>query len=88
MPARSISVSLEESLLRELDQELSRLPDSSRLNRSAALAEALDLWLTQQKVKTLQHAYAQLQHLEGGDADAAAEAAVAMGEPSLNTPHG
>jgi len=67
---RSISISLEERLLRHLDQELSQGTHAARQNRSAALAEAIELWLQQRHLNHLNKAYADLATLEGGDLDA------------------
>jgi len=81
MATRSISISLEEAQLRQLDEELNRTCGQDRRNRSSALSEALELWLKQRRIGALQQAYHQLGQLEGGDA-AAAEA-TAMGSASL-----
>ena len=82
MATRSISISLEEALLQELDQELqqerSRAETRTRHNRSAALGEALQLWLEQRRLRALQSAYAQLAVLQGGDMAAAEGDACAM----------
>jgi predicted component of type VI protein secretion system len=66
MANRSISVSLDEGLLAELDAQ--------GANRSALVSEALADWLA-----ALNAAYAHLASLEAADLQAAAEAAVAMG---------
>jgi Arc/MetJ-type ribon-helix-helix transcriptional regulator len=83
MATRSISVSLEEAQLQQLDEELNRACGPDRRNRSSALSEALELWLKQRRLEALQQAYHQLGRLEGGDAAAAAAAATAMGSASL-----
>ncbi|MFM1799271.1 MAG: hypothetical protein RLZZ117_1549 [Cyanobacteriota bacterium] len=70
MAIRSISVSLEEGLLAELDAQGG--------NRSARIAEALALWLRQRRLGALQQAYAHLAALEGGDLQEAEDSAVAM----------
>jgi Arc/MetJ-type ribon-helix-helix transcriptional regulator len=83
MATRSISISLEETQLRQLDEALNSACGPERRNRSSALSEALELWLKQRRLEALQQAYHQLQQLEGGDAAAAAAAATAMGSASL-----
>jgi Arc/MetJ-type ribon-helix-helix transcriptional regulator len=83
MPTRSISISLEEAQLRQLDEELHRACGPDRRNRSSALSEALELWLKQRRIEALQQAYQQLGQLDGGDIAAAAAAATAMGSASL-----
>ncbi len=71
MANRSISISLEEGLLAELDAQGS--------NRSALVSEALSEWLARRRVEALDAAYAHLATLETGDLADAGEAAVAMG---------
>ena len=71
MANRSISISLDEGLLAELDAQGS--------NRSALVSEALSEWLARRRVEALNAAYAHLATLETGDLAAAGEAAVAMG---------
>ena len=83
MATRSISISLEEAQLRQLDEELNRTNGQNRRNRSSALSEALELWLKQRRIGALQQAYHQLGQLKSGDADAAAAEATAMGSASL-----
>jgi len=83
MATRSISISLEEAQLRQLDEELNRSCGQDRRNRSSALSEALELWLKQRRIGALQQAYHQLGQMEGGDAAAAAGEATAMGSASL-----
>ena len=70
MPNRSISISLDERLLTQLDAQ--------GPNRSALVSEALTQWLTQRRVDALHIAYADLAKLEGGDLNAAGEAAITM----------
>lgn len=89
MSTRSISISLEAGLLEALDGELSRTGVSRQPNRSAAVAEALELWLQHRRLAALEGAYAALEVLNGGgDLEAAGEAAAAMGEASLEGLHG
>lgn len=83
MAKQSISISVETELLEALDQELRHKADRQR-NRSAAVAEALELWLQARRVAALRQAYRELGQLEGGDLEAAAEDAVAMGRESLD----
>lgn len=83
MATRSISISLDERLLRDLDQELGQGTHAARQNRSAALAEAIELWLQQRHLNHLNKAYADLATLEGGDLDAACQAITAMGADAL-----
>ena len=70
MPNRSISISLDERLLTQLDAQ--------GPNRSALVSEALTQWLTQRSVDALNVAYADLAKLEGGDLNAAGEDAITM----------
>jgi hypothetical protein len=70
MPNRSISISLDELLLTQLDAQ--------GPNRSALVSEALTQWLTQRRVDALHIAYADLAKLEGGDLNAACEDAITM----------
>jgi len=72
---RSISISLEEELLAQLDAQGS--------NRSALVSQALSEWLARRRIDALNTAYAHLASLEAGDLAAAGEAAVAMGEEAL-----
>ncbi len=72
---RSISISLEEELLAQLDAQES--------NRSALVSQALSEWLARRRIDALNTAYAHLASLEAGDLAAAGEAAVAMGEEAL-----
>jgi hypothetical protein len=72
---RSISISLEEGLLAQLDAQGS--------NRSALVSQALSEWLARRRIDALNTAYAHLASLEGGDLAAAGDAAVAMGEQAL-----
>jgi metal-responsive CopG/Arc/MetJ family transcriptional regulator len=67
---RSISISLEEGLLAQLDAQGS--------NRSALVSEALAEWLARRRIAALNAAYAHLASLEGGDLAEASNAAVAM----------
>ncbi len=75
MANRSISISLEEGLLAQLDAQGS--------NRSALVSEALSQWLARRRIDALNTAYAHLASLEAGDLAEAAEAAVAMGLAAL-----
>ena len=72
MADRSISVSVDEALLAELDAEGG--------NRSALVGEALAFWLAHRRLAELNAAYADLARLEaeGGDLADAAQAAAAM----------
>ena len=72
---RSISISLEERLLVQLDAQGS--------NRSALVSEALLQWLARRRIDALNTAYAHLASLEAGDLAEAGEAAVAMGLAAL-----
>ena len=72
---RSISISLEEGLLAQLDAQGS--------NRSALVSEALLQWLARRHIDALNTAYAHLASLEAGDLAEAGEAAVAMGLAAL-----
>jgi hypothetical protein len=72
---RSISISLEEGLLAQLDAQGS--------NRSALVSEALSQWLARRRIDALNTAYAHLASLEAGDLAEAGEAAVAMGLAAL-----
>lgn len=85
MATRSVSISLEEGLLHQLDQELARGSTAGRQqrNRSAALSEALELWLQRQRLAALQQAYTDLAALEGGDLEAAGADAADMGAGAL-----
>lgn len=83
MAKQSISISVETDLLEALDQEL-RHKAHRQQSRSAALAEALELWLQAPRVAALRQAYRELGQLEGGDLEAAAQDAVAMGSEALD----
>jgi hypothetical protein len=72
---RSISISLEEGLLAQLDAQGS--------NRSALVSEALSQWLARRRIDALNTAYAHLASLDAGDLAEAGEAAVAMGLAAL-----
>ena len=72
---RSISISLEEELLAQLDAQGS--------NRSALVSQALSEWLARRRIDALNTAYAHLASLQDGDLAAAGDAAVAMGEQAL-----
>ena len=72
---RSISISLEEGLLAQLDAQGS--------NRSALVSEALLHWLARRRIDALNTAYAHLASLEAGDLAEAGEAAVALGLAAL-----
>lgn len=72
---RSISISLEEELLAELDAQGS--------NRSALVSQALSEWLARRRIDALNTAYAHLASLQDGDLAAASDAAAAMGEQAL-----
>jgi metal-responsive CopG/Arc/MetJ family transcriptional regulator len=72
---RSISISLEEGLLAQLDAQGS--------NRSALVSEALSQWLARRRIDALNTAYAHLASLEAGDLAEASDAAVAMGMAAL-----
>ncbi|MEB3297604.1 MAG: ribbon-helix-helix domain-containing protein [Cyanobacteriota bacterium] len=65
MAKQSISISVETDLLEALDQEL-RHKAHRQQSRSAALAEALELWLQARRVAALRQAYRELGQLEGG----------------------
>ena len=70
MPNRSISISLDERLLTQLDAQ--------GPNRSALVSEALTQWLAQRGVDALHIAYADLAKVDGGDLNAAGEDAITM----------
>ncbi len=72
---RSISISLEEELLAQLDAQGS--------NRSALVSQALSEWLARRRIDALNTAYAHLASLQDGDLAEAGEAAVAMGLAAL-----
>jgi metal-responsive CopG/Arc/MetJ family transcriptional regulator len=82
MAKQSISISVETELLEALDQEL-RHKEHRQQNRSAAVAEALQLWLQTRRLAALRQAYRELGQLEGGDLEAAGQDAVAMGREAL-----
>lgn len=69
MPNRSISISLDESLLAELDAQ--------GTNRSALVSEAVTDWLEHRRIDALNAAYADLAALDEGDLADAGDAAVA-----------
>jgi Arc/MetJ-type ribon-helix-helix transcriptional regulator len=75
MATRSISLSIEESLLAALDAQGG--------NRSAAVNEAIELWLSLRRIQALEAAYDHLASLEEGDLGAAATDAVGMGAEAL-----
>ncbi|MFN6133482.1 MAG: hypothetical protein ACK46L_11380 [Synechococcaceae cyanobacterium] len=83
MAKQSISISVEADLLEALDQEL-RHKAHRQQNRSAAVAEALELWLQARRLAALRQAYRELGQLEGGDLEAATQDAVAMGRDALD----
>jgi Arc/MetJ-type ribon-helix-helix transcriptional regulator len=83
MAKQSISISVETELLEALDQEL-RHKGHRQQNRSAAVAEALQLWLQTRRLAALRQAYRELGQLEGGDLEAAGQDAVAMGNEALD----
>lgn len=83
MAKQSISISVETDLLEALDQEL-RHKAHRQQNRSAAVAEALELWLQARHLAALRQAYRVLGQLEAGDLEAAAQDAVAMGSDALD----
>ena len=72
---RSISISLEEELLAQLDAQGS--------NRSALVSQAISEWLARRRIDALNTAYAHLASLQDGDLAAAGDAAAAMGEQAL-----
>ncbi|MFM9110063.1 MAG: hypothetical protein ACKOPN_05625 [Prochlorococcaceae cyanobacterium] len=75
MANRSISISLEEGLLAQLDAQGS--------NRSALVSEALVQWLARRRIDALNEAYAHLASLTSVDLADAGDAAVAMGLSAL-----
>ncbi|MFM9103510.1 MAG: hypothetical protein ACKOPS_20130 [Cyanobium sp.] len=77
LACRSISISLEEGLLAQLDALGS--------NRSVLVSEALVQWLARRRIDALNAAYAHLASLNSGDLAAAGDAAVAMGLPALTS---
>lgn len=79
MAKQSISISLESALLQALDGELRHSDSPGQQNRSAAVTEALELWLERRRLEALRQAYHQLAGLEGGDLEAAAMDAETMG---------
>lgn len=83
MAKQSISISVESELLEALDQEL-RHKEHRQQNRSAAVAEALQLWLQTRRLAALRQAYRELGQLEGGDLEAAGQDALAMGNEALD----
>ena len=70
MPSRSISISLDESLLAQLDTQ--------GPNRSALVSAALTDWLAHRRIDALNAAYADLATLDDGDPGAAGDDAAAM----------
>jgi post-segregation antitoxin (ccd killing protein) len=72
---RSISVSLDEQLLEQLDAQ--------GANRSALVSEALTMWLARRHVEALNQAYADLACLDSGDLAAAGDAAVSMAQEAF-----
>ncbi|MFM7646500.1 MAG: hypothetical protein ACKO50_00215 [Cyanobium sp.] len=77
MANRSISISLEEGLLAQLDAQ--------GANRSAQVSEALEQWLARRRIDTLNAAYAHLASLDSGELADAGDAAVAMGLSALTS---
>ncbi len=73
---RSISISLDERLLAQLDAQ--------GPNRSALVSEALRQWLARRRLEVLDRAYADLARLDAGDLAAAGEDAIAMGVEALD----
>jgi metal-responsive CopG/Arc/MetJ family transcriptional regulator len=72
---RSISISLEEKLLAQLDAQ--------GTDRSALVSQAISEWLVRRRIDALNTAYAHLASLEAGDLAEAGETAVAMGLAAL-----
>jgi metal-responsive CopG/Arc/MetJ family transcriptional regulator len=70
MQNRSISISLDESLLAQLDAQ--------GPNRSALVSEAVTDWLARRRIDALNAAYADLAALDEDDLADAGNAAVAM----------
>ena len=68
MANRSVSISLEEGLLAELDAQ--------GANRSTLVSEALTDWLARRRIAALNAAYAHLACLEGTDLADAGEAEI------------
>jgi hypothetical protein len=68
---RSIRLSIEQHLLASLDAQGG--------NRSAAVNEAIELWLSLRRIKALEEAYSHLASLKDGDLGAAGDDAVGMG---------
>lgn len=77
MPNRSISISLDESLLAQLDAQ--------GPNRSALVSAALTDWLAHRRIDALNAAYADLATLDDGDLGAAGDDAAAMACEALTT---
>jgi metal-responsive CopG/Arc/MetJ family transcriptional regulator len=77
MATRSISLSIEESLLAALDAQAG--------NRSAAVNEAIELWMSLRRIQALEEAYGQLGCLEEGDLGAACQDVVGMGAAALGS---
>lgn len=75
MANRSISISLEEKLLAQLDAQ--------GTDRSALVSQAISEWLVRRRIDALNTAYAHLASLEAGDLAEAGETAVAMGLAAL-----
>jgi metal-responsive CopG/Arc/MetJ family transcriptional regulator len=72
---RSISISLEEKLLAQLDAQ--------GTDRSALVSQAISEWLVRRRIDALNTAYAHLASLEAGELAEAGETAVAMGLAAL-----
>jgi len=85
MAKQSISISLESGLLEALDGELRLSGAHGQQNRSAAVSEALELWMEHRRLEALRMAYRQLGNLEGGDLEAAAAEAEAMGRSAIES---
>ena len=75
MANRSISISLEEKLLAQLDAQ--------GTDRSALVSQAISEWLVRRRIDALNTAYAHLASLEAGELAEAGETAVAMGLAAL-----
>ncbi|MCX5946976.1 MAG: ribbon-helix-helix domain-containing protein [Cyanobacteria bacterium] len=84
MAKQSISISLEPGLLAALDGELRQVKADRQQNRSAAVSEALELWLQHRRLGALRQTYRQLARLEGGDLEAASVDAAAMAQESFD----
>ncbi len=75
MATRSISLSLDETLLAELD--------AHSTNRSVAVSDSIRQGLRHRQVAQLQQAYADLNQLQGGDLEEATVEGGAMGAEAL-----